>query len=107
VKEDTDSDIPSARSVAALNLLRLACLTGREDLRHMADTTTRPSKGSNPPGATMRAWQSMLASILRQILALKERHNYNIHKTHTGLENAPRFSAIVFPPIERMCGDER
>ena len=45
VKEDTDSDIPSARSVAALNLLRLACLTGQKDLRHMADTTTRPSKG--------------------------------------------------------------
>ena len=39
VKEDTDSVIPSASSVAALNLLRLARLTGREDLQHMADVT--------------------------------------------------------------------
>ena len=39
VKEDTDSVIPSASSVAALNLQRLAHLTGREDLQHMADRT--------------------------------------------------------------------
>lgn len=39
VKEDTDSVIPSASSVAALNLLRLARLTGREDLQRMADKT--------------------------------------------------------------------
>lgn len=39
VKEDTDSVIPSASSVAALNLQRLAYLTGREDLQHMADRT--------------------------------------------------------------------
>lgn len=28
-------------------------------------------------------------SIMRWILALKERRNYNIHETHTGLENTP------------------
>jgi uncharacterized protein YyaL (SSP411 family) len=39
VKEDADSVIPSASAVAALNLLRLARLTGREDLQHMADRT--------------------------------------------------------------------
>ena len=39
VKEDTDSVIPSASSVASLNLLRLARLTGREDLQRMADVT--------------------------------------------------------------------
>ncbi|MGD9333014.1 MAG: thioredoxin domain-containing protein [Desulfobacterales bacterium] len=39
VKEDTDSVIPSASSVAALNLLRLTRLTGREDLQRLADVT--------------------------------------------------------------------
>ena len=39
VKEDTDTVLPSASSVAARNLLRLGNLTGREDWRHMADRT--------------------------------------------------------------------
>jgi uncharacterized protein YyaL (SSP411 family) len=39
VKEDTDSVMPSASSVAALNLQRLARLTDRDDLQGMADLT--------------------------------------------------------------------
>jgi uncharacterized protein YyaL (SSP411 family) len=39
VKEDTDSVIPSASAVAALNLLRLARLTGRDDLQEAAAKT--------------------------------------------------------------------
>jgi uncharacterized protein YyaL (SSP411 family) len=41
VKEDTDSVIPSASAVAALNLLRLARLTGRENLLQMARRTIK------------------------------------------------------------------
>jgi len=39
VKEDTDSVIPSASAVAALNMLRVGRLTGREDLQDMAAKT--------------------------------------------------------------------
>jgi hypothetical protein len=39
VKEDGDSVVPSASGVAAVNLLRLARLTGREDFQGMADRT--------------------------------------------------------------------
>jgi uncharacterized protein YyaL (SSP411 family) len=39
VKEDADSVIPAASSVAALNLQRLATLTGRDDLQRLADHT--------------------------------------------------------------------
>jgi uncharacterized protein YyaL (SSP411 family) len=41
VKEDYDGAEPSGNSVAALSLLRLAEMTGREDLRAVADDTLR------------------------------------------------------------------
>jgi len=41
VKEDYDGAEPSGNSVAARNLLRLAAITGRDDLRESADRTLR------------------------------------------------------------------
>ena len=41
MKEDYDGAEPSANSVAALNLLRLAAITGRDDLRLSAERTLR------------------------------------------------------------------
>src|SRR4051794_16928429 len=39
VKEDYDGAEPSGNSIAASNLLRLAAITGRDDLRRSADRT--------------------------------------------------------------------
>ena len=41
VKEDYDGAEPSGNSVAVLNLLRLAAITGRDDFRESADRTLR------------------------------------------------------------------
>ncbi len=41
VKEDTDNVEPSASSVAALNLLRLAQYTDRKDYQEMAEKTLK------------------------------------------------------------------
>lgn len=54
VKEDYDGAEPSGNSVMALNLLRLAEITGREDLRSAADRTFRalaPRVSEAPVGA--------------------------------------------------------
>lgn len=59
VKEDTDSVIPSASSVAALNLLRLARFTGREDLQRMADHTIEAGL------ARMKAYPESVPGMLR------------------------------------------
>ena len=41
VKEDYDGAEPSGNSIAVLNLLRLAAITGREDFRQSAERTLR------------------------------------------------------------------
>ncbi|MBL0713927.1 MAG: thioredoxin domain-containing protein [Desulfosarcina sp.] len=64
VKEDTDSVIPSASAVAALNLLRLARLTGREAFQRMADMTI--DGGLTRMGAHPEAAPYMLLARLYQ-----------------------------------------
>jgi uncharacterized protein YyaL (SSP411 family) len=44
-KDPHDSSIPSGNSVAALALLRLSKLTGRQDLAHKAEATLRLFRG--------------------------------------------------------------
>ena len=60
-KDPHDSSIPSGNSMAVLALLRLAKLTGRQDLRHKAEATLRLFQGLM--GASPMAAGQMLVGL--------------------------------------------
>ncbi len=74
MKEDYDGAEPSGNSVAALNLLRLAAITGRDDLRQSAERTIKSfgQKLSDQPTALpqlMVAWLFLRATPKQVIIA--------------------------------------
>lgn len=92
IKDLHDSSIPSGNALAATALLRLAALTGREDLRAKAETTLRSAMGlmeSSP----MAAGQLLIAldfllGPTQELAVVGERSNTAVGRTlraiHTG-----------------------
>ena len=63
LKEDHDGAEPSASSVAALNLARLAALTGRDELREHAETTVAAFGAADNPARTAQTMPLMFAAV--------------------------------------------
>ncbi|MCZ2155287.1 MAG: thioredoxin domain-containing protein, partial [Bryobacterales bacterium] len=74
MKEDYDGAEPSGNSIAILNLLRLAAITGRDDLRHAAERALKSfgQKLSDQPSALPRmmvAWLFLRATPKQVVIA--------------------------------------
>lgn len=74
MKEDYDGAEPSGNSIAALNLLRLAAITGRDDLRQCAERALKSfgQKLSDQPSALpqlMVAWLFLRATPKQVVIA--------------------------------------
>jgi uncharacterized protein YyaL (SSP411 family) len=62
LKEDHDGAEPSASAISALNLGRLAILTGREDFREKADSTVRAFGAWEHPERLAQTMPMLLAA---------------------------------------------
>ena len=63
IKEDHDGAEPSASSVAALNLARLAAMTGREEWRARAEQTVAAFGAGQNPARTAQTMPLMLCAL--------------------------------------------
>lgn len=80
MKEDYDGAEPSGNSIAALNLLRLAAITGRDDLRQCAERALKSfgQKLSDQPSALpqlMVAWLFLRATPKQVVIAGEAAHD--------------------------------
>ena len=93
LKEDYDGAEPAASSVAALNLFRLAALTGDNDLRE---------RGRRLIGAFRGRWEGFPHAMPQLLCAFESALEAPRHIVLTGSPSSPAFGALVDVVNERL-----